>query len=119
MSEELRQNYDLGVLAGVAQERKRIQAIFIGEDSVCMDYAYSKCFSLPDMREHSNHCNDPFCYSCDCTPECDYWPDEPNVMVERNRIIDLIDGFIENCDLPEIIDRFEWLKKSIRGEINE
>lgn len=32
-------------------------------------------------------------------------------------IIKLLDEFIENCDLPEVADRFEWFKDAlINGE---
>ena len=30
-------------------------------------------------------------------------------------IIKLLEEFIENCDLPEVEDRFEWFKDSIKG----
>jgi hypothetical protein len=35
------------------------------------------------------------------------------------RVIKLIEEFIENSDLPEVADRLEWLKDSIKGETNE
>lgn len=37
----------------------------------------------------------------------------------EQRIIKLLDEFIENSDLPEVEDRLEWLKDSIMGETNE
>jgi len=39
------------------------------------------------MTDHATHCKDPHCYGCSCTPDCDYWIDEPNVLAERERII--------------------------------
>ena len=41
---------------------------------------------------------------------------EQAVEWERSRIIKLLDEFIENSDLPEVVDRLEWLKGSIKGE---
>jgi hypothetical protein len=35
---------------------------------------------------------------------------------EQQRIIALLEEFIENSDLPEVVDRLEWLKDSIEGE---
>jgi hypothetical protein len=35
------------------------------------------------------------------------------------RVIKLIEEFIENSDLPEVADRLEWLKDSIKGETKE
>jgi len=36
---------------------------------------------------------------------------------ERLRTIKLLDEFIENCDLPEVVDRLEWFKDAlIKGE---
>ena len=43
------------------------------------------------MSEHSTHCRDPHCFGCSCTPDCDYWDEEPNVMAERERIITLLE----------------------------
>lgn len=42
------------------------------------------------MSEHSTHCKDPHCYGCSCTPDCDYWDEEPNVLAERERIIKIL-----------------------------
>lgn len=45
---------------------------------------------------------------------------EERIRTEQNdRIIKLLDEFIENSDLPEVVDRLEWLKGSIKGETNE
>jgi hypothetical protein len=45
---------------------------------------------------------------------------EQRVRKEQNeRIIELLEEFIENTDLPEVVDRLEWLKDSIKGETNE
>jgi hypothetical protein len=41
---------------------------------------------------------------------------EVGKLEERYRIIKLLDEFIENSDLPEVVDRLEWLKGSIKGE---
>jgi hypothetical protein len=41
---------------------------------------------------------------------------EQAVEWERSRIIKLLNEFIENSDLPEVVDRLEWLKGSIKGE---
>lgn len=43
------------------------------------------------MSDHATHCKDPHCFGCSCTPDCDYWAEEPNVLVERNRIIALLE----------------------------
>ena len=38
-------------------------------------------------------------------------------LEERERIIKLLEEFIENCDLPEVVDRLEWFKDAlIKGE---
>jgi hypothetical protein len=47
----------------------------------------------------------------------DVW-DEAEAHTEE-RIIKLLDEFIENSDLPEVVDRLEWLKGSIKGKTNE
>jgi hypothetical protein len=56
------------------------------------DYYYSEMFTCP------------ICYGDDRAVE---------------RIIKLLEQFIENSDLPEVVDRLEWLKDSIDGEVNE
>lgn len=48
------------------------------------------------MSEHATHCKDPHCYGCSCTPECDYWAEEPNVLTERERIIALLEADMGN-----------------------
>jgi hypothetical protein len=33
-----------------------------------------------------------------------------------SEVVELLEEFIENTDLPEVVDRLEWLKDSIKGE---
>lgn len=65
----------------------------------------------------------------------DYWVNNPRItpinkallydnaiwmakMDMKDDIIDLINEFIDNCDLPEVEDRFEWLKDSINEKFS-
>jgi hypothetical protein len=43
-----------------------------------------------EMSNCSTHCRDPYCMGCECSPECGYWDEQPNVLAERNRIIELL-----------------------------
>ncbi len=47
--------------------------------------------SRPNHEDHSVHCDDWGCGGCQCTPDCDYWDEEPNVLAERERIIALLE----------------------------
>lgn len=60
------------------------------------------------MNNHSTHCKDPGCYGCECTPDCDYWDDEPNVLAERERIIALLETrFKESLIVGSIVAQGE------------
>ncbi len=39
-----------------------------------------------------------------------------NVNKERERIITIVDEFIENSDYPEVVSSLEWLQDVIKGE---
>jgi len=66
----------------------------INERKYCKpcDYYYSEMYTCP------------ICYGDDRATE---------------RIIALLEEFIENSDLPEVVDRLEWFRDSIKGETNE
>lgn len=51
---------------------------------------------------HSTHCDSISCLGCECTPECDYWDEEPNVLKERERIISLIEAEIDDKDKKRV-----------------
>jgi hypothetical protein len=41
---------------------------------------------------------------------------EAGVQVERERINDIIEQFIENSDYPEVVSSLQWLQDVIKGE---
>lgn len=41
---------------------------------------------------------------------------EYGAEAEQERIIKLLEEFIQNCDLPEVVDRLEWFKDALIKE---
>lgn len=76
--------------------------------------------SRPNHEDHSVHCDDWGCGGCQCTPDCDYWDEEPNVLEERKRIIALLERSCLDHNIYETpCGSFGEAVSLIKGELND